>query len=1314
MPAEQVVISVTRFLMLIVLLLPGALRVSTATPSATPAAWRSVAADESGSGTSSNTNAPPALKRLVHDTFLTDPRQERAVAGDVSWQPGALTLHPGGSITREIEEHLWVQQQLAPAPTIQPDSVGGEIVLSLLRDEAPDVNVRLRSDADGASVTLAVQSAAIDATGPSEAFRERTLSAAEFRGPLIVAWRFGLIRVGTPHEPLLTALADQNAIPITGLRIESVSGTWRLERWSVEGAISPWVLPEGDAADDEALGDEIARLEQNAEYGVAATRCEERVRLRRAALGARNPDYASALTHLGLLCTHSRDYERAESALREAARIQQALLGPHHPIYAATLNNLGMLYNAQGDMPRAAAEFRDALRIKDAVLGEGDPSTVLAMNNLGGVLTMMGDFANGSKLLHRALEIRRSQQQEPDEDFANSLGNLASLYAFLGDYSRARPLYEEALAIQKDVLGEQHPSCAVTLSHLARLHATVGNYAQATPLYRQALAIQRGRPGPPDSDYARSLNTLARMYQSMGDFAQARSLFEESANVFRDAVGSDHADYGTALHALGQMHAAMGDDASAEAFFDRAIQVWRGAVGEQHGSYATGLSSQAGLAAKRGQYAVAEELLQRALRIREATVGPAHPDFATTQSNFAKLRQTVGDHTRALALYREVLRTRREVFGDEHPSVALSLRQMAAAHAGLGDLQAADSRLAEALAIQTQHLRRSALVQSSRQQMMNQARERRYLDSRLALAAEHGSNVRSVVRDVWQWKGAVTRRQRAYREVAANPKLSSLFGRLRSVNRRLSSLADQRPLPPPVAADEAEQVQYQQRRGAWEARFSALRVEREQLEQQIAAASEPFRRLRDPLTVAEVQQCLPAESALIDFLEYTHAAPDDGLGDAADDAAAEARRFVAFVIRPDREPVMLALGAAAEIRDAVTALRRPLNPDHDSAAARQSAAAAAGELHAQLWAPLKPHLDGVQTLVISPDTVLGTLPFAALPGSEDGSFLIEDYRIALLPMAGLLPGLVASRSDDAGEGLLLVGNVDYDARPDALRSQSDTPLMLADAGHFRGRQTEWSSLPGFRDELQVVEQFYRQAFGDSAGLETLTGGDASETALLAQAPQSRALHLITHGYFEAPDVRSLRQAAADAAAEDQLTGGADPFFQTWMPGLLSGLVLAGANAPSTDPDDPRDGILRASEIEAASLQGVDLVVLSACETGLGAVAGGEGLTGLQRAFHIAGSRSVVASLWQVSDQATLTLMTEFYRNLWLKKMSKLDALREAQLTMLRHYDADTGELRGLGGNVARADSDSPQPDTAAPLRLDPRYWAAFQLSGDWR
>jgi CHAT domain-containing protein len=160
------------------------------------------------------------------------------------------------------------------------------------------------------------------------------------------------------------------------------------------------------------------------------------------------------------------------------------------------------------------------------------------------------------------------------------------------------------------------------------------------------------------------------------------------------------------------------------------------------------------------------------------------------------------------------------------------------------------------------------------------------------------------------------------------------------------------------------------------------------------------------------------------------------------------------------------------------------------------------------------------------------------------------------------------------------------------------------------------------------------------------------------------------------------------------------------PGLLSGLVLTGANRPAQAVQD--EGVLTALEVEALDMGLAELVVLSACETGLGETAGGEGLLGLQRTFQVAGARSVVAGLWKVADHARQALMATFYKQLWDEKKSRLEALRGAQLALLKDYDPVKGKLRGVGG-VA-----SDITPRAAGAMLPPFYGAAFALSGDWR
>ncbi len=223
-------------------------------------------------------------------------------------------------------------------------------------------------------------------------------------------------------------------------------------------------------------------------------------------------------------------------------------------------------------------------------------------------------------------------------------------------------------------------------------------------------------------------------------------------------------------------------------------------------------------------------------------------------------------------------------------------------------------------------------------------------------------------------------------------------------------------------------------------------------------------------------------------------------------------------------------------------------------------------------------------------------------------------------------------------------------------------------------------------EILAVQDSFSNADPDERS-QSLRKDKATEQRVRDLAPTCRYMHFATHGYFADGRLRST--TAAESRAD----------VRNLHPGLLSGLVLAGANQP-VDPQQD-DGILTALEVQELDLSGMELATLSACQTGLGKSIGGEGALGLQRAFQIAGARTVVASLWLVEDRAGRQLMTDFYENLWQKKLSKIEALRQAQLSMLEE---------GIRGMVAEDDDGKPKTSH----RLSPYYWGMFVLSGDWR
>jgi len=362
----------------------------------------------------------------------------------------------------------------------------------------------------------------------------------------------------------------------------------------------------------------------------------------------------------------------------------------------------------------------------------------------------------------------------------------------------------------------------------------------------------------------------------------------------------------------------------------------------------------------------------------------------------------------------------------------------------------------------------------------------------------------------------------------------------------------------------------------------------------------------------------------------------------------------------------LDLGPAAPIEEALAAWRSSLESGSDPGPAP-------ARLRRLLWAPLEKPLAGAELVLISPDGPLGRLPWAALPGKLPGTVLLEEVPLALLPIPQSLPGL--SRPAAGAASLLAVGGVDFGAG----------------GGH--------QPLPASTSEAAAVSARFALQFKGKPG--SLSGAGATKAAVRGGLTKHRFVHLATHGFYspEGP-----RHSATPGPSKERLVAR--------HPGLTSGLVLAGANRPTAGDD----GVLTALEIAELDLSGMEMAVLSACETGLGKEAGGEGLLGLQRAFAVAGCRSVVSSLWSVDDAATAVLMERFYIHLWGEKLSKVAAMRRAQLEVMRHPEwveervkkmRGTPGLRGIGKAIEGPGGEGTRRSPAA-------WWAAWQLSGDWR
>jgi CHAT domain-containing protein/Flp pilus assembly protein TadD len=1052
-------------------------------------------------------------------------------------------------------------------------------------------------------------------------------------------------------------------------------------------------------------------------------------------------EYANSLVALGALYMAMSDYKQAEPLLVEGCEILEKIVEKFPSSYIQGLNDVGDLYR-----PR-----------EDCVQADHDRSQVLsyatAVDKLARLYGVHSDYAKADRLINKALGLRLAVMGDRHPVYGQSLLMLGHLQQTTGDYNRAEELYRAAGSISARVFGDSHLANASHLYRLGRLCGERGDFVQAEKHLNQVLGLYKSAVGEEHADYAAALDSLGSLYRERGDFVRAEDTLRQALNVRRKVLGEEHLYFAGSLNSLGLLSLHTGDYIRAEtllhqsrkiaekrlgeehlpegvlnnlailytakrdyprakALLEKAVEINKQILKGEHPSYARSLNNLALVYDHLGNYAQASLLYRQALDIQKRVLGEESLVSAYTLSNLARVYCAMGQPVQAKPFLRKALEMRRKDLGENHLAYAANLIQLGWLHVQMGHVAEAEPLLRQALEISLQKVRQTSAIQSERQQLAMLRAARSSLDDYLSLAIDAKLDGDPVYQHMLWWKGAVFARQRWLRiaRESADQETFRLFEELRQISSRLASLL----------LDEPDSTKMQ----TWKSEIGSLNEQREQLERDLSRRSDAFR-LQQAVergTVEQIKACLPTDAALVDLLEYTHFRPPAQ----GETGFRRERRVLAFVVRPGRPVAFIDVGLQGPIARAVAQWRKTVTGERGKQTAAQIRAAS--ELRRLLWQPLSEHLIGVRALMISPDGILARFPFSALPGSRPGTYLIEEYSISIVCVPQLLPELTrpkrqAPSAAEVSPSLLLVGGVEYgnrDPRPLQTTSEPGTALSL------RGnRLLSFDPLPGTSVEIAEVRTAFQQAYARSP-VEELSGAGARKAEFRTHLPNKRNVHLATHGFFAPPELRSILSPSAVGAMPSSVSARVEsdllrepPVLTGLHPGLLSGLVFAGANHNAESPADSHagDAILTALEVAELDLRAADLVVLSACETGLGAAAGGEGLLGLQRAFQVSGARSVLASLWKVDDAATRILMTEFYHNHWEKKLSKQEALRQAQLTMIRRYEPRESKLRGPGELVRvdpRATEHAEKVSGAAKLPLSPFYWAAFVLSGDWR
>ncbi len=902
-------------------------------------------------------------------------------------------------------------------------------------------------------------------------------------------------------------------------------------------------------------------------------------------------------------------YSEAIPLAMQAIQLREQTQVVELPGLAESLRILGVLYLEQGEYPKAEPPLKRALSILEQVNGSNHPDVARCINNLANLYRAQWRFAEAEPLYKQALTIRQQSLGSDHPDVAKSLSNLASFYRDQGRYSEAEPLLKQALDIFNKALGPNTPEAAYTLGSLAIVYKDQGKYSEAEPLYQQSLALREKSGGLEHPDVAKGLNDLAVLYWEQGRYSEAEPLYRRALAIREKKLGMDHPLVAQTASDLSALLTISYRYAEAEKLLQRAQAIREKSLDADNPDLAASTDNLASLYKAQGRYSEAEPLYRKALDIWEKAFGKVHPDVALPLDSLAEIARYQGKDQEAEQLYLRALTIREQIFGSNHPTLASDLNGLSQLYTRQGRHKDALAALTRSLAIQEDNLERNLTTGTDQQKRAYLATLAEGEDLALSVSGQSHQAAQLALETVLRRKGRVldtlSANQNLFRQRLA-PEERSTFEALTTVRTQLAALTVRGP------SDDAVERYREQ--------LTQLQAKTEQLESQMSNLSAEFRVQSVPVTIQAVRHRLPKDNALIEVVRYRPV--NFKATGAADQFASD--RYTACLLDHSGRILWFDLGEAKIIDSAVNRFREALVSDQPRSTVTQTGQ----ELDRLVMQPIRRNLGGVRTIMLSPDGALNLVPFSALV-DEHQHYLIERYALVYLSSGR---DLLRSQPTLVSSAPLIVADPDFS-------SSQQSKEVIASANQSRGNSNlrslslqmlHYSRLPGTAREAEIVSRLV-------PGSRVLIGSLASENAL-KQVHSPRLLHIATHGFF---------LNARPFEAENSL--------------LRSGLALAGFNNRMSGSED---GVLTALEASGLDLYGTKMVVLSACETGLGQVAAGEGIYGLRRALTLAGAQTQVISLWKVDDLATVRLMENFYTQLKAKRKIG-QSLREAQLNMLK-------------------------------------------------
>ena len=807
-----------------------------------------------------------------------------------------------------------------------------------------------------------------------------------------------------------------------------------------------------------------------------------------------------------------------------------------------------------------------------------------------------------------------------------------------GKYELALPFAEKALAATEKRLGKKDWRYQYFLMTLGRIHQQLGNYTKAESLYQEAIKMDED--GTSLGYTEMSLQFLANLYSWMGNYPKIEPLLKKALIITEKNAGKESLRYASLMNDMGNMYSTYDSKKAEEAYLE-AIKIKESQFGKAVSTDMVTLNNLAMIYQERGRYSQARPLIEQALTITENEIGKEGFIYATCLDDLAALNESTGNFSKAVALYHQALEAYERSVGQGNLPYLEAVVDLAVTYEAMGEIEMAEPWFLRAKESYLNKIENffpmlSEFEKEAFYRSVNYNFER--FNSYCLLRKEQNSGI----------LGEMYNNQLATKALLLNS-ASKWKQRIRnSGDKKLFALYTEWESNQGILARWYKDKGGNQNKQKIDSLENLTTIQ----EKELSRRSELFASISEKRrgTWQEVQAKLKPNEVAIEMIRVKKFGVWGFVTDSSDSKLPRYPRhgltdtiyYAALLLtNTSSTPELVLLKNGNDLENKYLKLYsnsiRAQTEDDDS--------------YNQFWKPIaeklgklykKKSTEGIR-VYFSADGVFNQINLNTLFNPATHKYVLEETKISLVTNTKDL--LVAQKEEAYNNLAYLFGYPDYGIsvaeRNVLVKKERDSQPVYYALALERG-SNNLSELPGTKTEVENISNLM---IAKGWQPEVLIGDKALEETL-KDCFKPRVLHIATHGYFQ-PDATS-----------------------TQNPLLRSGLMLAGAaqTLDGNKDDKTEDGILTAYEAMNLNLDNTDLVVLSACETGLGSISNGEGVYGLQRAFRVAGAKTIIMSLWKVDDQATQELMTSFYEN-WLNTGNKRQSFEIAQQNIKMKYKA---------------------------------------------